>query len=305
MGIYSIRKRQVKRMYTEHIKAIIEFCLYSKWNGDFTLDRSDYDSGYKDFGDWVLVDNKSYLYCCQEYINEASEPGFKADESTLKMALKATKGYKFKLPSEIRNITYTIEQGGIVVIFVRNDCTRSYKNVTHSSFNRLQTCLDRVHPSGNIYIDSQKEFCVDYEMVLGNVGLKASISHWAVDSVYQISECESGNLLSVFQDRYKYLSKVDKYNQKASRVPKKGWVYLLHAKDTESYKIGKSLKVDERKDGINLIVPFEMEEVWSSYFDDYAKTETKLKEMFAHRRIKGEWFNLTSEDIDRIKEYGG
>ena len=39
-------------------------------------------------------------------------------------------------------------------------------------------------------------------------------------------------------------------------------------------------------------------------FDDYTGAERKLHDMFASKRLEGEWFDLNEEDIQTIKSFG-
>ena len=79
-----------------------------------------------------------------------------------------------------------------------------------------------------------------------------------------------------------------------------GWVYLVFDESNELYKIGitrSDLKV--RLSSLKTSNPFLLL-VGAGRFDDPRATESKLHELFAERRIRGEWFELTREDVGLI-----
>ncbi|WP_276917436.1 GIY-YIG nuclease family protein [Aneurinibacillus aneurinilyticus] len=80
-----------------------------------------------------------------------------------------------------------------------------------------------------------------------------------------------------------------------------GFVYIIREDYTGRYKIGKTKKLDARLKLFNVDLPFEVELVHSIHTQNCDETERLLHEHFAHKRVNGEWFDLTEEDIAWIK----
>lgn len=71
---------------------------------------------------------------------------------------------------------------------------------------------------------------------------------------------------------------------------------------TGHYKIGRSVSPLKReatllsqKSSIRLLF----------YFPSFSKMEIYIHEMFYEKRIRGEWFDLTNEDLILLKKIGG
>ncbi len=78
-----------------------------------------------------------------------------------------------------------------------------------------------------------------------------------------------------------------------------GFVYLIkHDKD---YKIGKAKHVGKRNYDLGLILPRDIEEIHVISTDDCAGIEKYWHDRFKDKRGKGEWFNLTSQDVKIFK----
>lgn len=82
--------------------------------------------------------------------------------------------------------------------------------------------------------------------------------------------------------------------------PQKGFVYLL--KGRGSYKIGCSKDPLKRSEQLAIQLPFPVELVHHFFADDHKAVEAMLHEAYKHKRLNGEWFNLSDEDVAHIKE---
>lgn len=82
-------------------------------------------------------------------------------------------------------------------------------------------------------------------------------------------------------------------------------VYLISAR-TGHYKIGRSTNVANRIRDLSVGFPFELTlvHVIECPEHDHARAEAYLHDLFAHRRVKGEWFSLTPTDVSVIKGIG-
>lgn len=83
------------------------------------------------------------------------------------------------------------------------------------------------------------------------------------------------------------------------RKPARGVVYFIRD-DKGRIKIGKAKNIKERM-GEYTKLPFEPEIIHLIESDDYHATEIQFHELFAEKRLRGEWFDLTDKDIEMIK----
>lgn len=84
---------------------------------------------------------------------------------------------------------------------------------------------------------------------------------------------------------------------------KAGFVYLL--KSGTLYKIGASSKVGARIKRLTSILPLGGTLVCTIRTNNMYQLERELHEQFDDKRVKGEWFELTNQDVAAIKAYKG
>jgi len=107
-------------------------------------------------------------------------------------------------------------------------------------------------------------------------------------------------------ERYKVIThQYSRYNwrNEAQKLTRAGYVYLLAGGDY--YKIGRSVNVDIRIAQIEPKLPFEIKLVHHAKVKDMYETEAFLHEKFADKRVRGEWFRLTQDDVGWIKDWDG
>jgi hypothetical protein len=78
-----------------------------------------------------------------------------------------------------------------------------------------------------------------------------------------------------------------------------GYVYL--AKHGQDFKIGRSNDVARRRRETALLLPQELKHVHIIETDDPEGIERYWHERFSDRRVRGEWFRLTREDVAAFK----
>lgn len=76
---------------------------------------------------------------------------------------------------------------------------------------------------------------------------------------------------------------------------KAGHIYVI--KSPHGYKLGKSRQLRDRARLFSVKLPFPIEVVMTGWFDDYSAAELRLHRRFAHKRLEGEWFDLSSSDL--------
>jgi hypothetical protein len=81
---------------------------------------------------------------------------------------------------------------------------------------------------------------------------------------------------------------------------RENYVYLMFNKRNEHFKIGKSIKPHYRERTLQSELPeISMIAAWKVS----AKVEKQLHALFKHKRLRGEWFNLSFNDIERLRKY--
>lgn len=81
---------------------------------------------------------------------------------------------------------------------------------------------------------------------------------------------------------------------------KSGFVYLIKS-ERGDYKIGKSKNPEDRLKTFDIRLPFHIEYICTIKSNDMNKLEKELHAKYDHLRIDGEWFKLTSEEVDQIR----
>lgn len=115
---------------------------------------------------------------------------------------------------------------------------------------------------------------------------------------------EVKNRITIKDDiRIKHIEKILEINEKTKIYPKKnGYIYLLKEFFSGTYKIGRTVDLDERIGKFEVNLPFEVELVMSIPCEDYFYAEIAFHKLFKVKRKKGEWFALTTEDINWLKK---
>jgi hypothetical protein len=79
-----------------------------------------------------------------------------------------------------------------------------------------------------------------------------------------------------------------------------GYVYLVKSVSGH-YKIGRAKDPNNRAKTFGVQLPFEIEFVAVIKTDDYVALEEQLHAKYQDKRVNGEWFALTPEDVEYIK----
>lgn len=81
--------------------------------------------------------------------------------------------------------------------------------------------------------------------------------------------------------------------------PRAGVVYLL--KSAYGYKVGRTGSIPNRMRAFGIQLPIVYSIPLCVWFGDCHLAERRYHQLFANKRINGEWFDLTDEDIDLIR----
>lgn len=81
-----------------------------------------------------------------------------------------------------------------------------------------------------------------------------------------------------------------------------GFVYVI--KSAYGYKIGKTVNLKDRTRLFSVKLPFPISIEHYAWFDDYSAAEMNFHRQFHEKRLEGEWFNLSPEDLAAIRSLG-
>ena len=81
--------------------------------------------------------------------------------------------------------------------------------------------------------------------------------------------------------------------------PTAGVVYVL--KSAYGFKVGRTGNIPSRMRAFGVQLPFIYSILMCVWFDDCHAAERRYHDMFANKRINGEWFDLDNSDIEKIR----
>lgn len=79
-----------------------------------------------------------------------------------------------------------------------------------------------------------------------------------------------------------------------------GYVYLIKS-PSGHYKIGRTVNPNDRLRMFGVQLPFEVEIIALIKSDDHKRLEASLHQTYNDKRVNGEWFALSPEDVDYVK----
>lgn len=97
--------------------------------------------------------------------------------------------------------------------------------------------------------------------------------------------------------------KIASYKESTYKIARPGFVYLIRSA-SGYYKIGRTKNPDDRIATFSVKLPFEVEYEHLIETTDMYQLEKDLHARFADRRVNGEWFDLTDDDVAYVKSLG-
>jgi hypothetical protein len=95
---------------------------------------------------------------------------------------------------------------------------------------------------------------------------------------------------------------VPESSPRPSASPTGGFVYVI--KSDYGYKIGKTVNLKDRTRLFSVKLPFPISIEHYAWFEDYSAAERDFHRRFHDKRLEGEWFDLSSQDLSTIKSIG-
>jgi hypothetical protein len=85
-----------------------------------------------------------------------------------------------------------------------------------------------------------------------------------------------------------------------------GIVYFIKVKDSNRFKIGFTTKtIEKRLSGLQVGCPYDLIPYRAIKCSDPNKLEKYLHDCFSAQNIRGEWFDLTDDEVDQITNFIG
>lgn len=78
---------------------------------------------------------------------------------------------------------------------------------------------------------------------------------------------------------------------------KDGCIYIVNARGTSLYKIGYASNVGERMHSMRTDSPLELDVIAVIPAREPRKMESRLHRKYEKKRVRGEWFNLSNDDV--------
>lgn len=137
-------------------------------------------------------------------------------------------------------------------------------------------------------------------------------THWSSKPYFSFADSvtERYGLADLFAERFPDLESFTFSTRRPSpgvsrRLPTvatPGYVYVIRSQ--HGFKIGKTVNIKSRTSLFAVKLPFPISVEHYAKFDDYSKAERDFHDEFHAKRLEGEWFNLTPEDLAKIKSRG-
>ena len=80
-----------------------------------------------------------------------------------------------------------------------------------------------------------------------------------------------------------------------------GYVYIIESE--YGYKIGKTKSLKNRSQLFGVKMPFDFSFIYTFFSEKFSTLEVDLHCKFANKRINGEWFQLTKDELQEIESF--
>lgn len=125
------------------------------------------------------------------------------------------------------------------------------------------------------------------------------MGYWTYDDIFlEEIKGEKFTLLIKSQKGALYIPIADK--RKDRKKSAKNFVYIMQNRQNNYYKIGRSIDTEHREKTLQSQEPdIVLIEKWSAS----AEVEIMLHRRFKEKRLRGEWFKLTDDDLEEIRAF--
>ncbi|MBH0166747.1 GIY-YIG nuclease family protein [Fictibacillus sp. 7GRE50] len=105
--------------------------------------------------------------------------------------------------------------------------------------------------------------------------------------------------LHLYQQNQSELQKI--INTPFPRGQATGYVFFVQDHQTGHFQIGKTTQIDKRINGFTVILPFKNELIHLVKSGNHHQTEAAFHDYFTNKRVQGEWYTLSSEDLTWLR----
>lgn len=184
------------------------------------------------------------------------------------------------------------------------------------NFDERKTLIEQTTPH-TIFVDSDYWRFVKQDTGIAFTDMYSTVPprdevellFFEIMSFYDYIETEYGSIDEFNAERLEQREKEEQQRRAAygsSHEKRKrsddGYVYLIQS-EMGQYKIGKSRQLDKRIKLFSVKLPFKTEMIHYFYTKTMTQDETFLHDRFSEKRTNGEWFDLTTEDVEYIKSF--
>lgn len=80
-----------------------------------------------------------------------------------------------------------------------------------------------------------------------------------------------------------------------------GYVWFVQDQQTGHFQIGKTTQIDKRMNGFTVNLSFKNELIYLVKSGNHHQTEAAFHDYFTNKRVQGEWYTLSSEDLTWLR----
>lgn len=160
------------------------------------------------------------------------------------------------------------------------------------------------------YIENESQYYGDdrrlksHLMNIDDAQLTSELTHYqalVLDGRLTINAAMDGYGQALFTEKQRRLKVQEKVHRQTDALLKPGYVYLLNEVNGDHYKIGRTVNPKSRLKTFSVKLPYKVEFEAVIETDDMYSLEAQLHHRFADKRVDGEWFDLTPDDVSYIK----
>jgi len=126
-----------------------------------------------------------------------------------------------------------------------------------------------------------------------------TVAHYGMrKKVYPLLQMQMEGQITSVINQYYIEKNTPKIEVKKERKKELGYVYVIEA--NKVYKIGKTINIETRFNNFITDNPYKFNLITNIKVSDYIGVEKRLHKKFKDKLVRGEWFDLSKNDILKI-----
>lgn len=251
-----------------------ELANYSPWNG-----------GLKDKD---KINNLPYYTTFSSYYQTLLN-------NNVKMSWKSLKEFRDDMYQ-----TYVVARNTIKRVTL---CTFDDNELTSTNCKWVEAKTSTIHEDEEVIDGKYHSALLPAELLIPKEELDALILKEYPDKVTSILYGREGSTISNPSRYYTFTKDEYMHIRKCVRdlqlITSHNYLYLIRMKDTDLVKIGRTSNVKNRLDDLNIGNPYELELLYTVKMFNYGKLEQRTHKFVDDKRVKGEWFKLNDDYIEK------